>query len=171
MLASDLTVRLAQHDDLPLLHPVIERAYRGDAARGGWTHEADLIEGQRTDLTTLEAILDDPAARLLVGEADDRVIGCVQVTDRGNSLAYLGLLCVDPTLQAGGIGKLMLDEAEALAAATLGTTRIEMTVIDSRAELIAYYERRGYLRTGEVRDFPIALDPPLFMTVLEKRLG
>ncbi len=171
MLASDLTVRLAQHDDLPSLHPVIERAYRGDAARGGWTHEADLIEGQRTDLATLEAILDDAAARLLVGEADDRIIGCVQVTDRGEGLAYLGLLCVDPTLQAGGIGKLMLDEAEALAAATLGATRIEMTVIDSRAELIAYYERRGYLRTGEVRDFPIALDPPLFMTVLEKRLG
>ncbi len=171
MLASDLTVRLAQHDDLPLLHPVIERAYRGDAARGGWTHEADLLEGQRTDLATLEAILDDSAARLLVGEAEDRIIGCVQVTDRGNGLAYLGLLCVDPTLQAGGIGKLMLDEAEALAAATLGATRIEMTVIDSRAELIAYYERRGYRRTGEVRDFPIALDPPLFMTVLEKRLG
>jgi ribosomal protein S18 acetylase RimI-like enzyme len=171
MLASDLTVRLAQHDDLPSLHPVIERAYRGDAARGGWTHEADLIEGQRTNLATLEAILDDAAARLLVGEADDRIIGCVQVTDRGEGLAYLGLLCVDPTLQAGGIGKLMLEEAEALAAATLGTTRIEMTVIDSRAELIAYYERRGYRRTGEVRDFPIALDPPLFMTVLEKRLG
>jgi ribosomal protein S18 acetylase RimI-like enzyme len=171
MLASDLTVRLAQHDDLPSLHAVIERAYRGDAARGGWTHEADLLEGQRTDLATLEAILDDPVTRLLVGEADDRLIGCVQVTDRGNGLAYLGLLCVDPTLQAGGIGKLMLEEAEALAAATLDATRIEMTVIDSRAELIAYYERRGYRRTGEVRDFPIELDPPLFMTVLEKRLG
>jgi ribosomal protein S18 acetylase RimI-like enzyme len=171
MLASDLTVRLAQHDDLPSLHPVIERAYRGDAARGGWTHEADLLEGQRTDLAALEAILDDSTARLLVGEAGDRLIGCVQVTDRGNGLAYLGLLCVDPTLQAGGIGKLMLEEAEALAAATLDANRIEMTVIDSRAELIAYYERRGYLRTGEVRDFPIALDPPLFMTVLEKRLG
>jgi ribosomal protein S18 acetylase RimI-like enzyme len=168
---SEITIRPATFEDLPALHPVVERAYRGDAARGGWTHEADLIEGDRTDIATLAAIVDDPDQRLLVARQGERTIGCVQVSDRGEGLAYLGLLCVDPTLQAGGLGKRLLAAAEATARESFGTERIEMTVIDRRAELIAYYERRGYAASGEKRDFPIALDPPLFMAVLVKPLS
>ncbi len=165
------TIRPATPEDLPALHPVIERAYRGDAARGGWTHEADLIaEGTRTDLATLEAILADPAQRLLIAVSESGPIGCVQVTDKGDRLAYLGLLCVDPNLQAGGLGKLLVAAAEDCARETFGATRMEMTVIDRRIELIAYYERRGYVNAGEKRDFVIPLDPPLFMDVLVKAL-
>ncbi|MGK6355239.1 GNAT family N-acetyltransferase [Sphingomonas sp. DT-207] len=165
-----LTIRTASRDDLPRLHPVIERAYRGDAARGGWTHEADLLDGTRTDAATLEAIVDDPHQRLLIAEQDGLPAGCVQVTDRGGGLCYLGLLCVDPALQAGGLGKQLIAAAEAAAREDFGATQMEMTVIDVRAELIAYYERRGYRVSGEKRDFPIALDPPFFMSVLVKPL-
>lgn len=164
-------IRPAKPNELPALHTVIERAYRGDAARGGWTHEADLIvEGTRTDLATLEAILADPAQRLLIALGENAPIGCVQVTDKGDGLAYLGLLCVDPTLQAGGLGKLLVAAAEDCARDTFHATRMEMTVIDRRLELIAYYERRGYVNAGEKRDFVIPLDPPLFMDVLIKDL-
>lgn len=166
-----LLIRPASRDDLPRLHPVIERAYRGETARLGWTHEADLIEGQRTDLDTLGGIVDDPAQRLLVAERDGEIIGCVQVSDRGNGLAYLGLLCVDPTLQAAGLGKQIVAAAEATARGTFGAQTMEMTVIDSRRRLIEFYERRGYAVSGEKRDFPIALDPPLFMDVLVKPLA
>jgi ribosomal protein S18 acetylase RimI-like enzyme len=173
------TIRLARPADLPLLHPVIERAYRGDAARQGWTFESDLLEGQRTDIATLSAILDSPADRLLVAERDGALIGCVQVTDKGAPAhgseathgAYLGLLCVDPSLQAAGLGRALLAAAEALAAQTFSARQIEMTVIDQRAELIAYYERRGYVRTGETRPFPLDVTPPLRMTVLARRLA
>ena len=48
---------------------------------------------------------------------------------------------------------------------------IEMTVIDRRPELIAYYQRRGYMLTDEKRPFPIPLDPPLEMVVLAKALA
>ena len=171
MTSVPLSVRLADADDLPALHPLIERAYRGESARAGWTHEADLLDGQRTDPATLHDIIADDMTRLLIAEAGDVLVGCVQIADRGDGLGYLGLLCVDPRLQAGGIGKMLLDEAESLAAATFGTTVMEMTVIDRRPELIGYYERRGYLPTGERRDFPIAVEPPLHMTVLAKRLG
>ena len=154
-MSDKLTIRPATPADLPALHRVIERAYRGDAARGGWTHEADLItEGSRTELATLEAILADPAQRLLVALDDNGPIGCVQVTDRGDRLAYLGLLAA----------------AEDCARDVFGTARMEMTVIDSRVELIAYYARRGYASSGEKRDFVIPLDPPLFMDVLVKNL-
>ena len=166
-----LLIRPASRDDLPRLHPVIERAYRGETARQGWTHEADLIEGQRTNIDTLRGIVDDPAQRLLVAERDGEIIGCVQVSDRGDGLAYLGLLCVDPTLQAAGLGKQIVAAAEATARDTFGADAMEMTVIDSRRKLIEFYERRGYAISGEKRDFPILLDPPLFMDVLVKSLA
>ncbi len=166
-----VTIRVATRQDLPALHPVIERAYRGETARQGWTHEADLLGGQRTDLETLEAMASDPAQRLLIAEREGAVIGCVNLTDKGDGLAYLGLLCVDPTLQTGGVGKQLLAAAEACARGTLGAGRIEMTVIDVRHRLIGWYERRGYLQTGERRDFIFPVDPPLFMTVLVKSLA
>jgi predicted N-acetyltransferase YhbS len=165
-----VTIRLATPADLAHLHPVIERAYRGDSARGGWTHEADILEGQRTNLADLAKILTRPMERLLVAEDGGRIIGCVQITDRGDGLAYLGLLCVEPALQAGGLGRRLIAEAEAHAARLFGAATMEMTVIDSRAELIAYYQRRGYRLTGEGRPFPIAATPPLRLAVLEKPL-
>jgi len=166
-----ITIRVATREDLPALHPVIERAYRGETARQGWTHEADLIiESARTDIPTLTAIVDDPMQRLLIAEADGQAIGCVQVTYKGDGLAYLGLLCVDPTLQLAGLGKQIVAAAEATAREAFGARAMEMTVIDRRAELIAFYQRRGYAVSGEKRDFPVPLDPPLFMDVLVKPL-
>lgn len=168
---SDPVIRLATPDDLPRLHPVIERAYRGDSARAGWTHEADLLDGTRTDLATLRAALANPAERLLIALDSDTPIGCVEITDRGDGIAYLGLLCIEPTLQAAGLGKRLIAAAEALARDVFGVSTMEMTVIENRVELIAYYERRGYTRTPERRDFPVAVEPPLYMTVLAKPLA
>lgn len=168
---TDLLIRPATAADLPLLHPVIERAYRGETARRGWSHEADIIEGPRIERATLEAMITTPGERLLVAEQAGRPIGCVHLTDKGAGLAYLGLLCIDPDLQAAGLGRRLIAAAEQEAATGFGARTIEMTVIDSRSELIAYYERRGYRRTGERRPFPIALVPPLGMIVLAKPLS
>lgn len=164
-------IRVATIEDLPRLHPMVERAYRGESAKAGWTHEADLdIPGTRTDLEELGAIIEDGEQRLLIAEQDDAVIGCVQVSNKGKGLAYLGLLAVDPTLQAGGTGKKLLDAAERVARDVFDARRMEMTVIDQREALIAWYRRRGYLPSGETRDFPIAMIPPLSMSVLVKPL-
>lgn len=165
-----VATRPATEADLPHLHPVIERAYRGDTARAGWTHEADLVSGERTDLETLRSLLDGDS-RLLIALDGDTILGCVNVADRGDGLAYLGLLCVDPLLQAGGIGRKLVADAELTARNSFAATRIEMTVIDRRAELIAWYLRQGYAPSGETRPFPVPLDPPLSMTVLVKPLG
>ncbi|CAM8619315.1 NAT_SF domain containing protein [Sphingobium cupriresistens] len=167
-----MDIRLATAADLPLLHPVIERAYRGDSARAGWTFESDLLSGPRTSLDTLRMILASPAERLVVAlDAGKMPIGCVQITDRGGGIAYLGLLCIDPARQAGGLGRRLIAAAEDHAARLFATHLMEMTVIDSRAELIAWYQRRGYALTGETRPFPIPLDPPLAMVVLAKALA
>ncbi len=162
-------IRPATLPDLPRLHPVVERAYRGDSARQGWTHEADLLSDTRTDLETLTTLVDGDS-RILIARDGDTILGCVNIASRGDGLAYLGLLCVDPEIQARGIGKQLIAAAETTARDTFAATRIEMTVIDRRVELIAWYERHGYTRSGETRPFPVPVDPPLTMTVLVKPL-
>jgi predicted N-acetyltransferase YhbS len=168
-----LTFRPARAADLPRLHALIESAYRGETARAGWTHEADLIESPRTSIAELQATLASPDERLLIATegADDAIVGCVEVSRRGGGVAYLGLLTVQPGRQGGGLGRQLLAAGEMEAAQAFGARTIEMTVIAGRAELIAYYGRRGYAPTGERRPFPVALEPPIEFVVLAKRLG
>lgn len=149
----DLPIEVAGEGDLAGLHVLIEAAYRGDSARRGWTHEADLLGGQRTDIEALAGIVGDPAQRLLVARGSAGLAGCIQITPKDGGIGYLGLLAVDPEVQANGLGARLIAAAE-VHLAGLGATTVEMTVIRQRTELIAYYERRGYALTGELRDFP-----------------
>ena len=168
---TQIAIRAATSDDVAALHPLIERAYRGDTAKAGWTHEADLLFDDRTSAAELASLIADPDRVILLAHRDGALIGCVQVARAGDDLAYLGMLTVEPTLQASGLGRRLLAAAESEAVARFGARRMEMTVIHRRAELIAWYERRGYAPTGETRPFPV--DPPrpeLDFVVLEKAL-
>lgn len=155
-----MDIRHAAAADIPALHALVHRCYRGDAARAGWTHEADLLGGQRTDADALREMVADPKQAILLAAEGGEALGCVHIADRGHRLAYLGLLSVDPARQAAGLGRRLIAAAEAEAAARFGATRIEMTVITQRSELVAYYHRRGYAPTGEERPFP--LDDPRY---------
>jgi ribosomal protein S18 acetylase RimI-like enzyme len=150
----DVTFREATLADAPLIQPLVHHAYRGDRAKVGWTHEADLLDAQRIDEDQLRASIADPAHAILLAEQGGALIGCVQVSDKGEGLAYLGMLTVDATLQAKGLGRRLIDQAERFARDRYGADRMEMTVIVQRAELIEWYERRGYRLTGERRPFP-----------------
>lgn len=174
---TDVSFRAATTGDVAALHRLIESAYRGETAKVGWTHEADLLGGQRTDADELATIVADPTRVLLLAEATGEPVGCVQVADQGAGLAYLGMLTVKPTLQSGGLGRRLLAAAEVEATARFAAARMEMTVIRQRPELIAWYERRGYALTGEARPFPLdderfgrANRRDLEFVVLEKRL-
>ncbi len=165
-----IAYRIAQGADAPALRALIESGYRGDSSRRGWTSEADLLEGDRTTPEEIAAMIAAPEKRVLLAERDGALIGTVTITDLGAGRAYLGLLCVDPAVQAAGLGRALITRAEELAAGDFAARAMEMTVIDARAELIAYYERRGYTRTGELRPFPLPMDVPFKMVVLEKPL-
>ncbi|RZJ17758.1 MAG: GNAT family N-acetyltransferase [Brevundimonas sp.] len=174
---TDVVFRAATADDVAALHRLIASAYRGETAKAGWTHEADLLGGQRTDADELATIVADPTRVLLLAEAGDDLVGCVQVADQSEGLAYLGMLTVQPTLQSAGLGRRLLDAAEAEATARFAAARMEMTVIRQRPELIAWYQRRGYAPTGETRPFPLhdarfgqAFRQDLEFVVLEKAL-
>jgi ribosomal protein S18 acetylase RimI-like enzyme len=162
-------IRDATNSDVVDLHELIERGYRGDSARLGWTHQADLVDGERIDVGELSAAIDDPAQKLLLAEEKGEVIGCVQISDQGEGTCYLELLCVMPWRQNKGLGNQLIVAAEQEAAISFGAVRMEMTVIERRVELIAYYGRRGYVPTGEKRPFPIE-GAQLPLIVLAKKI-
>lgn len=155
-----------------MLNQLVNSAYRGDASKKGWTTEADLLDGIRTSEESLREMLANPNATILRYVADGQTLGCVYVEKKGDKL-YLGMLTVAPELQAGGIGRALLERAETYAREQ-GCRAITMTVIPQRTELIAWYERRGYHQTGETQPFPMD-DPrfglpkvPLSFIVMEK---
>ena len=146
--------RFATAGDIPALHHLIESAYRGEASREGWTTEADLLDGQRTDPEGLADVLADDASHLLVVERDGTIVGCVVLEVRDDGSVYLGTFAVAPREQGAGTGRRILDEAVRLARDEWHAERIEMTVIRQREELIAWYERNGFERTGATAPFP-----------------
>ena len=161
-------------EDIPALTLLINSAYRGETSKKGWTTEAHLLEGKRTDDEEMTEILLNPKNTILKYTENDQIIGSVLLVEKEHQL-YLGMLTVSPELQNSGIGKKMLAEAENQAKA-LGLSSIVMTVISVREELIAWYKRHGYVDTGEREAFPESeihvtiSDVPLEFIYLEKLL-
>ncbi|WP_406207325.1 GNAT family N-acetyltransferase [Streptomyces sp. NBC_01017] len=151
--ADGLTFRDATDADVDALVALIESAYRGDASRAGWTNEADILEGRRTDQESVLAVIKSSDSRLLTVERDGQLVACCQLEHRDDH-AYFGMFAVSPALQGAGLGKVIIAEAERQARATWGVTEMHMTVISVRNDLIAWYERRGYRRTGRMTPYP-----------------
>lgn len=139
--------------DVPEICKLVNSAYRGDTSRKGWTTEADLLDGIRIDGPMLEEHISDNSSTILKSIDDKgRLIGCVYLKKEQEKL-YLGMLTVDPKLQAKGIGKMLLQASEKMAM-DQECESIVMTVITTRTELIDWYKRNGYVETGEKQPFP-----------------
>lgn len=171
-----LRLQPAATKDADAIAALVNSAYRGEGSRKGWTTEADLLGGQRTDAELIADQLANPDNTILLFRRETELVACVFL-QRHQTHAYLGMLTVAPHLQAGGIGKAALALAEEWVQANWQLRRMEMTVIKRREELIAWYVRRGYHVTGKIEPFPI--DNPrvgipkvedLDMIVLEKGL-
>jgi ribosomal protein S18 acetylase RimI-like enzyme len=145
--------RPATAADVPALVALVNSAYRGDSSRAGWTTEADLLDGQRTDAQAITEEIARPDSVILVHVEDDAPVACVHLERTGED-CYLGMLTVNPTMQGSGLGRQLLTAAERWAAENWRSRSMHMLVITQRADLIGWYERRGYRRTGERRPFP-----------------
>jgi ribosomal protein S18 acetylase RimI-like enzyme len=160
--------------DIPALTILINSAYRGETSKKGWTTEANILEGKRTNEEELTETILNTRNTILKYTENNQIIGSVLLVEKEHQL-YLGMLTVSPELQNSGIGKKMLAEAENHAK-SLGLSNIIMTVISVREELIAWYKRHGYVDTGEREAFPESdiyipiSDEPLEFVFLEKRL-
>ena len=148
-----LSFRPTTHADIPALVALVTSAYRGDVSRQGWTTEADLLDGQRIDPDVLARDIGRARSRILIAERGGEMLACAHVAEEDGA-GYFGMFSVRPDLQGGGVGKAMLAEAERIAREEWQLPTMRMTVIDIRDELIAFYGRRGYARTGIKKPFP-----------------
>lgn len=170
-----ITFRKAIVEEAELIARLVNSAYRGDSSKAGWTTEADLLDGQRTDPSEIQSLIQDANSMILLCLQGDEVIGSVLLQKKAEA-AYLGMFVVKPTLQGNGIGKQFISAAERIARQEWGVSKMTMSVITIRPELLAFYQRRGYRRTGEVFPFPddpaagIPLVPGLQFEMLEKDL-
>lgn len=170
------SLRPATEADIPALVELVTSAYRGDSSRAGWTTEADLLGGERIDPRLLRVDLLRPRSRVLMADGADGAIACAHVADE-HGTGYFGMFAVRPELQGAGLGSRLLAECERVAREEWSLPLMRMTVIDQRAALIAYYQRRGYRRTGRYLPFPygdarfgIPLRDDLRFEILEKPL-
>lgn len=148
-----LQFRAAVEADIPALVPLVTSAYRGEESRRGWTTEADILDGNRIVPEVLQADIRRPRSRILIAERDAAMVACAHVCDE-DGVGYFGMFAVRPALQAAGIGRAVLAEAERVAREDWQLPIMRMTVIDLRQELIDWYVRRGYRRTGIRKPFP-----------------
>ncbi|MGZ3742214.1 MAG: GNAT family N-acetyltransferase [Pseudobdellovibrionaceae bacterium] len=157
---------------------LVNSAYRGEVSKEGWTTEADLLDGQRTDVASLQHLMEKENSVILVAENENsgKIEGCVHL-EKHDIKCYLGMLTVKPKLQRKGLGAQLLEEAEAFAQ-FWDCTYLYMTVIAQRKELIQWYEKHGFTRTGETKPFPYGDEKcgipklqDLYFVVLEKRIA
>jgi len=172
-MSDHLHFSIASVNDIPQLVKLVNSAYRGESSKKGWTTEADLLGGIRTDEDALLKMMQQPHSVILKGTQDQELVACVNLQKQGIYM-YLGMLTVSPQIQARGIGKKLVKAGEDYAREQ-GCTAVIMTVITLRHELIEWYQRRGYHDTGERKPFPN--DPgfgipnqPLEFLVMEKKV-
>ncbi|NHM02215.1 GNAT family N-acetyltransferase [Flavobacterium difficile] len=160
--------------DVTEITKLVNSAYRGETSKKGWTTEANILEGERISESELTEILLNTENTFLIYRENNKIIGTVLLTNKKTEL-YLGMLTVSPELQNSGLGKKLLIAAEDLANA-IPLPKIVMTVISIREELIAWYQRNGYLDTGKREPFPsiyndvVLHSEPLEFSILEKVL-
>ncbi len=150
-----ITIRDAAVGDVDGIVRLVESAYRGQSSRAGWTTEADLLDGGRTDAAEVAGMLAAPdSVMLLATDEAGTVLGCCHLQRRDERRAHFGMFAVRPALQGAGIGRRLLVAAEDRARRAWGSAVMEMTVLGQRADLIAWYLRRGYSATGETTPWP-----------------
>ncbi|TRW91194.1 GNAT family N-acetyltransferase [Candidatus Methylobacter oryzae] len=174
-MALDLSIATAEQQDAGQIAALVNSAYRGEYSRQGWTTEADLLAGLRTDTDEILGLIASGDSLFLLCKAGVELVGSVHLQKQVDQ-AYFGMLAVNPSLQGQGVGKQLMREAERTARQIWGASTAVISVISCRNELIAFYERRGYRRTGISKEFPV--NPELWtpkvadlrLDILEKRL-
>ena len=147
-----LTFRKAVSSEAVAIVALVNSAYRGESSKQGWTTEANLLDGTRTNTADISNLIAQPGSMILLCLEDAEIIGCAHLEFAGGE-CRLGMLVVKPGLQSRGIGKRLMQAAENVAGETQGVRKITMSVISVRRELIAFYERRGYRSTGQRKPF------------------
>ena len=148
-----LSFHNAELSDAISIAELVNSAYRGEISRAGWTTEADLLDGLRITTPEVATLIKREDAFVLVGVLRDQIIASIACEHLENT-AKFGLIAVKPTLQNKGYGRELIKAAEAITAREWRVAGFYMSVITLRTELIEFYERLGFERSGQFEDFP-----------------
>ena len=159
-----LKFRLAQQTDIPKLVDLVNSAYRQQQGNS-WTSETEIVTGQRINTSQLEHALSQNNVQLWIAIQDGEIVACIGLTFNEHDVE-IGTFCIAPHLQNQGMGKQVLDYAEqCVKQSELSNypkhrrlNNFVMWVLSVRTELIAYYERRGYVQTGVIDNYPLDAD-------------
>ena len=151
---TEINLHKAKAENAEEICQLINTAYRGDL---GWTNETYIVAGERTNINDVEALLNKSNSHMLIATYSNRIIACICIETKDKQ-AYIGSFAVSPATQNTGIGKKTLSFAENFAIDQLGISKLIMSVISQRTELIEFYERRGYTRTGQKDSYPVHLN-------------
>lgn len=168
------TFRIANEQDAEVVANLVNMAYRPESGAAGWTHESDLVSGSRTSVSKITGIISKPDSVIFLGIQGLETVACIHI-ERDGTHSYIGMFAVNPILQGAGVGKQMLAYAEQYACENFGSDNLLMVVVSSRSELIAFYQRRGYQKTGSIMDYPVTAGAGipkhtgLKVEILEKR--
>lgn len=170
---SPLSFRRAAAADVPALVTLIERAYFGTPGDRSWTHEADMFDGPRTSVAEISRLVAE-SAYFVMAERDGTLRGCA-VIKRQDADIYFGMFAVAPDEQGKGTGRAIIAEVERYGR-EIGAPRVMIEVVNVRPELVGFYERGGYAKTGRILAFPFEEDPSaakipgICLIEMEKRL-
>jgi len=150
-----MQINVAANAEFAQVVSLLNRAYRATGGEAGWTTEVGILAGDRISEATLrDELAKKPHAFLLIYKVQEEVLGCVWLEpDTDDDTWYLGSLAIDPKRQNDQLGRRLLGAAEDWIRER-GGRRVKMTVVSERKTLLDWYERRGYIRTGQTEPFP-----------------
>jgi len=144
----------ASIEDAERIKDLINLCYRG---MDGWTKETKIVSGDRISIDDTKTLIQKHNSKMFTVSIDETMIACIGIEQKENK-AYISAFAVLPSYQNMGIGKQVLSQAEEYAANQFKAKELILVVVSQRQELIEYYERRGYKRTGQISKYPVHLN-------------
>ncbi|CEJ55068.1 hypothetical protein PMG11_01345 [Penicillium brasilianum] len=155
MADTNLHFRTATQDDILDLKQLIESAFRAEDCREGWVGNSQLAAQFSIEAKNIASIIDNPESLfLMAGDTSGTLLGTIGVSKRGPDSARLFMLAVDPDCHRGGLGKRILTYAEGYCQREWGSKVLGLDALSNRENLISWYMRRGFRKTGETTPFP-----------------
>jgi ribosomal protein S18 acetylase RimI-like enzyme len=173
----NLQFRIATQEDAPQLQQMVQSAFRAEDSRPSWTADMDLSLRFHIDVEEVITQITKPDGAILIAtDSNGALVGSIEISKRSADLARFSMLAVDQHHQRGGIGRQILAYAEDYCRQAWGVEKLGLNALSTRQELILWYIRCGFQKTGELTPFPydrfngMALPDDLCFVELEKDL-
>ena len=130
-----MQIRAAEAAEAPAIARLVNDAFRS---------ERFFAPADRTDPDKVAALL--RKGKFLMLFEGKELTGCVYAETR-EERGYFGLLAVEPRRQRSGIGRRLIAAAEEHCRSA-GCRFMDLTFVNVRQELPAYYQQFGYVENG-----------------------